>query len=45
MRKLWESNSFIDDNTLTVNVTILRERLEDIIKWYLSLEIGISILT
>jgi len=30
MRKLWESDSFIDDNTLTVNVTRLRKRLEDI---------------
>jgi DNA-binding response OmpR family regulator len=30
MRQLWESDSFIDDNTLTVNVTRLRKRLEDI---------------
>jgi two-component system response regulator protein BraR/BceR len=30
MRQLWESESFIDDNTLTVNVTRLRKRLEDI---------------
>ncbi|MBW9171241.1 response regulator transcription factor [Clostridium estertheticum] len=30
MRKLWESDSFIDDNTLTVNVTRLRRRLVDI---------------
>lgn len=30
MRQLWESESFIDDNTLTVNVTRLRRRLEDI---------------
>ncbi|MBU3214655.1 response regulator transcription factor [Clostridium estertheticum] len=30
MRKLWESDSFIDDNTLTVNVTRFRKRLEDI---------------
>ncbi|XCP83858.1 response regulator transcription factor [Roseburia hominis] len=27
---LWESESFIDDNTLTVNVTRLRKRLEEI---------------
>lgn len=30
MKQLWESDSFIDDNTLTVNVTRLRKRLEDI---------------
>ena len=30
MVQLWESDSFIDDNTLTVNVTRLRKRLEDI---------------
>ena len=30
IRNLWESESFIDDNTLTVNVTRLRRRLEDI---------------
>lgn len=29
MEKLWESESFIDDNTLTVNVTRLRKKLED----------------
>ena len=30
MMRLWESDSFIDDNTLTVNVTRLRRRLEEI---------------
>lgn len=30
MTRLWESDSFIDDNTLTVNVTRLRKKLEDI---------------
>lgn len=30
MKQLWESNEFIDDNTLTVNVTRLRKKLEDI---------------
>ena len=30
MERLWESESFIDDNTLTVNITRLRKRLEDI---------------
>lgn len=28
MEKLWESDSFIDDNTLTVNMTRLRKKLE-----------------
>ena len=28
MRSLWESGHFIDDNTLTVNVTRLRKKLE-----------------
>ena len=27
MKRLWESDSFIDDNTLTVNMTRLRKRL------------------
>ena len=27
--KLWESDDFIDDNTLTVNVTRLRKKLEE----------------
>lgn len=30
MTKLWESDSFIDDNTLTVNVTRLRKKLDEI---------------
>lgn len=30
MTRLWESDSFIDDNTLTVNVTRLRKKLEEI---------------
>lgn len=30
MMRLWESDSFIDDNTLTVNMTRLRKRLEEI---------------
>jgi len=29
MKKLWDSDSFIDDNTLTVNVNRLRKKLED----------------
>lgn len=30
IKALWESDSFIDDNTLTVNVTRLRKKLESI---------------
>ncbi len=30
MNRLWESDSFIDDNTLTVNIARLRKKLEDI---------------
>ncbi|MGL4282687.1 MAG: winged helix-turn-helix domain-containing protein, partial [Eubacterium aggregans] len=30
MEKLWETDRYIDDNTLTVNVTRLRKRLAEI---------------
>lgn len=30
MDNLWESESFIDDNTLTVNMTRLRNKLEEL---------------
>jgi DNA-binding response OmpR family regulator len=30
MSKLWESDHFIDDNTLTVNMTRLRKKLEEV---------------
>lgn len=30
MQKLWETDIFIDDNTLSVNITRLRKKLEDI---------------
>ena len=30
MMQLWESESFIDDNTLTVNVARIRKKLKDI---------------
>lgn len=30
MQRLWESDEFIDDNTLTVNITRLRKKLEEI---------------
>ena len=28
-KNLWEDEAFVDDNTLTVNVTRLRRKLED----------------
>ena len=28
MKRLWEDENFIDDNTLTVNVTRLRKKLD-----------------
>ena len=30
MTRLWESESFVDENTLTVNITRLRRKLEDL---------------
>ena len=30
MNDLWQSDEFVDDNTLTVNITRLRKRLETI---------------
>ena len=30
MRSLWEDESFVDDNTLTVNINRLRKKLSDI---------------
>ena len=30
MMNLWDSDNFIDDNTLTVNVTRIRKKLKDI---------------
>ena len=30
MRYLWDSEMFVDDNTLTVNVTRIRKKLEEI---------------
>jgi DNA-binding response OmpR family regulator len=29
MQRLWESDQFIDDNTLTVNITRLRKKLAE----------------
>ena len=30
MTKLWESDSFVDENTLSVNVNRLRKKLESV---------------
>ena len=30
MQRLWENDEFIDDNTLTVNMTRLRKKLEEL---------------
>ncbi len=30
MRKLWETDSFVDENTLTVNMARLRRKLEGV---------------
>lgn len=30
MQHLWQSDSFIDDNTLTVNITRLRKKLAEL---------------
>lgn len=41
--RLWESESFIDDNTLTVNVTRLRKKLETIgLKDYIKTKKGLG---
>ena len=43
IEKLWENESFIDDNTLTVNITRLRKRLEDVgVTDYISTKKGIG---
>lgn len=45
MERLWESDEFIDDNTLTVNVTRLRKKLESIgIEDYIKTKKGIGYL-
>ena len=43
IRNLWETESYIDDNTLTVNVTRLRRRLEEIgLKDYILTKEGVG---
>ena len=41
--RLWENEEFIDDNTLTVNVTRLRKKLETIgVKDFIATKKGIG---
>lgn len=43
MTRLWEDENFVDDNTLTVNVTRLRKKLEEIgLKDYIKTKKGIG---
>lgn len=43
MEYLWESDSYIDDNTLTVNITRLRKKLDDAgVKDYIKTKKGIG---
>ena len=43
MRRLWETDSFVDENTLNVNVTRLRKRLESVgLKDYISTQKGVG---
>lgn len=43
MTRLWESDSFIDDNTLTVNVTRIRKKLSDVgLKYFIKTKKGIG---
>ena len=43
MKRLWESDEFIDDNTLTVNMTRLRKKLEELgVKEFIKTKKGIG---
>lgn len=43
MERLWENDSFVDDNTLTVNINRLRKKLEDVgVKEYIVTKKGIG---
>ena len=45
MQRLWESDEFIDDNTLTVNMTRLRRKLEEMgLKDFIKTKKGIGYL-
>lgn len=43
MERLWESDSFVDDNTLTVNITRLRKKLEQVgVKEFIQTKKGVG---
>lgn len=43
MKRLWETDSYVDDNTLTVNVTRLRRKLEKVgLKDYIKTKKGVG---
>ena len=43
MERLWETDSFIDDNTLTVNVNRLRKKLENVgLKDFITTKFGVG---
>ena len=45
MEKLWESDSFVDENTLTVNVNRLRKKLESAgLSGFISTKFGVGYL-
>lgn len=45
MTRLWETDSYVDDNTLTVNITRLRRKLEEAgLKEFISTKKGIGYL-
>jgi DNA-binding response OmpR family regulator len=45
MEQLWETDSFVDDNTLTVNVNRLRRKLEGVgLPGFISTKFGVGYL-
>lgn len=43
MKRLWETDSYVDDNTLTVNVTRLRKKLDQVgLKDYIKTKKGVG---
>ena len=43
MQRLWETDCFIDENTLTVNVSRLRKKLENIgLENYIMTKVGMG---
>lgn len=43
MQRLWETDCFVDENTLTVNVSRLRKKLENIgLENYIATKVGMG---